>query len=264
MSQSSSPPRPKRRDPPPGAEIGPYALGSRLDQGSYGSVYRAEGPSGPAVLKVTRYPDHPRRRERLLVEARLLAELDHPGVVACLAHGQDEDWTWFAMPWDEGVPMVQDALPRERAVGVCLQVLDALGYLHERGVVHRDVKPTNLLGLPDGRVQLIDFGLALRPEGGSDWRPSRVGTDDFRAPEQARDAESVDGRADLYSLGVSLHAFLTGYLPEETEDGRTALAGELPTDLFYVISRLVEPDPALRYATAAEAAAVLRRCVDEL
>ncbi|HBP22411.1 MAG TPA: hypothetical protein DEA08_32110, partial [Planctomycetes bacterium] len=144
MSQPAQAPQrrdPQRRDPAPGARIGPYRLGPLLDQGSYGSAFRAEGPAGEVVLKVTRYPDHPERRERLLVEARLLAELDDPGVVTCVDHGEDRGWTWFAMPWEEGVPLVQDALPRAEALGVCLQVLDALGYLHGRGVVHRDVKP---------------------------------------------------------------------------------------------------------------------------
>jgi serine/threonine protein kinase len=200
--------------------------------GGMGAVYRAHDllTGGPVALKLV-YPPSGSQEEsgRFAREAQLLSSLRHPGIVLYIAHGVTPQGARFlAMEWLDGEDLAQrlrrGPLPLPSALSLLRRVSEALAFAHERGVLHRDLKPGNIMlikdpDVPGGeRVKLLDFGIAkLQPEGGADaglTRPGMIfGTPTYMSPEQCKGAGAVDARSDVYSLAVILFEMLAGQPP---------------------------------------------------
>jgi serine/threonine-protein kinase len=174
--------------------------------------------------------------ERFLREARIAAGLHHPNIVPIFDFGVHEGTAYIAMAYEAGgtiAPMPGEKLPPRDALRLVRDVAAALEYAHARGVVHRDIKPENILRREDGAAMLSDFGIARLIEGGSvlTTEGTSVGTPHYMSPEQLR-GDKVDGRSDLYSLGVVLWQLLTGELPYTGTDswaiGTQHLGADIP------------------------------------
>jgi serine/threonine-protein kinase len=208
-------------------------------------------------------------RERFVREARVAAALDHPHIVPIFDAGE-QPYLYLVMPYLSG-GSVQHLLPRtplavSEAVSYCTQVADALGYAHRNGVIHRDVKPANMLIHADGRVLLSDFGLAkiLANTPTAPRHHPDAGTPEYMAPEQVRGQSNT--RSDLYALGVVLYLLITGRLPFSgpTEDAvmaaqvnavpvpPRALNAQVPPAVEAVVLRALAKHPDERFQTASE------------
>jgi serine/threonine-protein kinase len=172
----------------------------------------------------------------------------------------------------------EGTLTPAQSLEIAALVADGLAYAHERGVIHRDIKPGNIMVLPDGRVKIMDFGIARLQE--SDVKTQSgvlLGSPQYMSPEQVA-GQSLDGRADIFSLGVVLYEMLTGVKPFDAGDLTQLLFwvvnlphkppsernASLPAVIDYVIARALKKDPQERYATAAELAADLRECIPKV
>lgn len=198
-------------------------------------------------------------------EARALASLgEHPHVVARRGWGTEGAWGWLAMERLEGTLLDRleaGPLPLLDIVGYGLDALCGLGALHHRGILHRDVKPANLF-LRDGRAVLGDLGVARLPPGSVPYATTtgtRLGTRDYAAPEQARDAKRVDARADLYSVGATLFALATRRRPAFLFASETMprVFDGLPPELDAVVRHACRNEPEERYADARAMTAAL-------
>ena len=223
----------------PGVLFGGYRIEAVVGRGGMGVVYRATDLSlaRPVALKLIapEFAQDPGFRERFLREPRLAASLDHPGLVPIYEAGEREGQLYLAMRWVEGSDlrrMLQrdGRLSPEMTVNVLTQVAAALDATHRRGLVHRDVKPANILVDDDGHAYLGDFGIS--GEAGAGGR--MAGTLDYLAPEQIR-GDDVDGRSDCFALGCVLHECLSGAPPFRRETESEALWAHLR-----------EPPPRLR------------------
>ncbi|MBK8979658.1 MAG: serine/threonine-protein kinase [Planctomycetes bacterium] len=276
-------------DPTPlPASIGPYRIVRRLGEGGMGVVYEAEQPN-PArrvALKVLR-PVGPstagdlRRFER---EVQALAKLRHACLVVIHDAGRDGGFLYLVMELVEGEPLdrhcARTSASLQRRLELIAQTAEAIHHAHERGVVHLDVKPTNVLVDGDGRPRVLDFGLArfLRPDGNVSLSRSVLaspgGTIPYMSPEQLGGTPAIDRRSDVYSLGVMLHELLTGRLPygaptSLAEAVRTfaspdvahavARADSIPRPLRDIVLQAIAVDRTRRYGSALDLAADLRR-----
>ena len=209
-----------------GVHVGGYRVDELIGRGGMGEVYRAydERLERNVALKILapRYAEDEAFRQRLLRESRLAASLDHPNVIPVYDAGEADGRFYLAMRFVDGTDLRallrrEGALARERAVAIAAQVADALDAAHERGLVHRDVKPSNvLLDQQRGRehAYLADFGLTQSTSDRTVSEGQLMGTVDYVAPEQIR-GDDVNGRADTYALGCLLFETLTGSLPFE-------------------------------------------------
>src|SRR5204862_5653125 len=157
--------------------------------------------------------------ERFRREARAVASLSHPNIVTILDRGEDEGRQFIVFELVEGRTLAevlheQGRLPVQRALEIAIQVARGLGFAHEQGLVHRDVKPQNVILNGDGRAKVTDFGIArsLDVKHGMTQTGTVLGTSDYIAPEQAQ-GQAVDEHTDVYSLGVVLYELLTGEVP---------------------------------------------------
>jgi CRP-like cAMP-binding protein len=269
-----------------------YALEATLGEGGFAEVYRARDLQRDALVavKVLCTPDDSDVHARFRQEAMLLAGLEHPHIVGVLDFAAEPQCPPFlVMEYVEGPSLRQllrtrawaapaaqtpdaPALPLPLVLQVAYALLDALGYLHGRGVVHRDVKPENVLLGPSG-VKLVDFGLARPPARDAATTTTRftvLGTLHYMAPEQALGIR-VDGRADLYALGVVLYELLSGNWPYPQEtlmglatgDSRVGAPPQppphpaIPPALAPVLLRLLSLSPGQRYPDAATVEAAL-------
>ncbi|MBL8956217.1 MAG: serine/threonine protein kinase [Myxococcaceae bacterium] len=261
-------------DPLVGAELGGCTLKARLGGGGMGSVYRAFQHSvGREVAVKVIAPalaGTPGAVERFMREARLAAQVNSPQVVTVLDFGQRGDGLlYLVMELVDGAPLsaLMGAGPVEpmRALQLGVQLCEALAAIHALGIVHRDVKPSNVVLVRGARddVKLLDFGLA-RAAGDASLTASEqvVGSASYVAPESVR-GEAVDARADLYALGGVLYALLEGQAPfgggDFTQVLQRQLDGELrpwaqpvPQPLQALVERLLDPDPDARPRSAAE------------
>jgi hypothetical protein len=237
-----------------------YAIETLIGRGGMGAVYRARQRSLDRRVAIKLLPFELGVREdfaeRFRREAEALARLNHPGIVAVHDFGQADDGHYFiVMEYVEGTDLaarLQESGPLapEEALAVVRQVCDALEYAHARGVVHRDIKPGNILLDAEGRVKVTDFGLAQlagdEPRTALTVTGALLGTPEYVAPEQAQAGAVVDARADIFSVGVMLYELLTGQLPR-------GVFRRLPERaLDRVVTRALQSDPALRYATLGE------------
>lgn len=212
-------------DGPGLATIGRYQVLERLGSGGFGVVYRAEDQAlkrEVAVKVLTRFQSSD-QVDLWLEEARMLARLDHPAIVSVYDVGKTESGIpYIVSKLVEGGTLDRrlhsDLWSIDDSVRVAIQLAHALDYLHSQGVIHRDVKPGNILTTPDGNAVLADFGLAM-PESAYGRGARFVGTPAYMSPEQARhEGHRVDGRSDIYSLGVVFYELLTGKRPFQVSD----------------------------------------------
>ena len=214
--------------PEVGDRVGTLVLQAKLGEGVSCFVYRAwdEAKSRPVAVKILNWAnvyDRSAAMRQMRTEAAGLARVKHAQVIRFLDFGFDPRWPYLVTEFFEGRPLGEllrtgGALPAAWALYLVSQMVDALGAVWQAGLVHRDIKPDNILVGPNGIGKLIDFGLATSPalrgrDGGTG--PELAGTAAYLAPEQAKDASVVDLRADIYSLGVTLYEALTGRLPFE-------------------------------------------------
>ncbi len=238
-----------------------------LGAGGMGAVYKARQPALDRFVALKVMPGKGARggnfEERFNREARALARLNHPNIVAVFEFGQvggEGGLHFFIMEFVDGANLRQleqagRLAPRE-ALQIIPQICDALQYAHDEGIVHRDIKPENVLVDRKGRVKIADFGLAkmLGVEAGTSRLTAEgqvMGTPHYMAPEQIEKPLTVDHRADIYSLGVVLYEMLTGDLPL----GKFAPPSrkyQLDVRLDEVVLRALENDPARRYQHASE------------
>ena len=247
-----------------GDEVAGYRIEALIARGGMGVVYRAThlGLERPVALKVIARELADRRgfRERFLRESRLAARLDHPAVVPIYDSREVDGELVVAMRLVEGGDLRklidrEGPLPPQRAIDLLAQAADALDAAHAAGIVHRDVKPHNILVEGD-RAYLSDFGLAKAvDESGAASSASVVGTAQYMSPEQWR-GDSIGPAADVYSLGCVLYEAITGIPPFEREEADTP--PEMPQGVDEAIRRAVARDPAARYATAGALIAAAR------
>ncbi|WP_433334895.1 serine/threonine-protein kinase [Spirillospora sp. CA-294931] len=250
---------------------GKYRLDTRLGRGGMGEVWAArdEHLARPVAIKIVLADLHTDAAlvARLRQEARTAAGLQHPGITVVHDIGEHDGHPYFVMELLDGVDFTvlvaahSGGMPVEVAVGLMVQVADALAHAHDRGVVHRDVKPANLMRLAGGGVKVCDFGIARYAEATDGVTGPGLGTPAFMAPEQWL-GEQVDARTDLYAFGATLHTLLTGAPPfpgpapaalmrQHLDDPPPHLRDrrpDLPGELGDLLQRLLAKSPADRPA----------------
>ena len=262
--------------PSPGDEVGRYRVLRRLGQGGMGAVYEAHDPVLDRSVALKFVPPGLDDGTRLLEEARAASALDHPCIGTVYEVGEDASGRSFIAMASYSGGTLRDRLrhgplPVEDAVRIAVQVADALDAAHARGILHRDVKPENLLFDETGRVKVVDFGIA-RAAGREERSGTTGGTVAYMSPEQV-EGRPVDGRSDLWALGVVLFEMLTGERPFRGEgDRRTlleairegqapdprALRPDLDPALAAVVSGALAREPMDRYASGKSLAGALR------
>ena len=258
--------------------FGRYEVTGELGRGGFGTVYRAWDPvlRREVAVKVARRVRSRAQVDEMMHEARRLAQVSHPGIVAVFDVGE-QDGGWYIvtdlLPGRSLAARGADRPGWEEAVRLAAAVADALAHAHARGLVHRDVKPGNIFVTADGRPVLLDFGLALGELDPAETPGLVAGTPAYMAPEQAAGrGHRIDGRTDLYALGVVLYELVCGRLPFRSPDREELLrqiaeddpqpprqlAPHLPAALEKIILRALAKKPGDRFTTAGDFASALR------
>jgi serine/threonine protein kinase/tetratricopeptide (TPR) repeat protein len=264
---------------PSGTMLGPYEVCDLLGAGGMGSVYRARDRrlDRDVALKVIseEIAQDPGMRSRFEREAKAIAALSHPNILSIFDFSNDHDVLYAVTELLRGETLRQrmdrGKLPWREAVDIAIPVSAGLAAAHERGVVHRDLKPENIFLTSDGRVKILDFGLATLRKPSSDDEKTEilatkagqvVGTVPYMAPEQIRGGK-ITAQTDLFSLGSTLYEALSGRRPFRGEnslatiaaildDRPPALPDDVPPRIASVVMRCLEKDPAARFSSAAE------------
>lgn len=263
-----------------GFRLGPYIVRDLLGRGGMGAVYLAEHKElhrkvAVKVLVPSKDEDQMLALERFIREARAAAALDHPNIVRIFDVARHNEVPYLVMEYVEGDTLQalldrRGPIPYPTATDYIAQAAAGLQHAHEKGFIHRDIKPGNLMLDKTGTVKILDMGLA-RSANPQDKLTERldhgavVGTADFIAPEQALNQPAIDGRADIYSLGATFFALLAGKPPFEGNTTQkllqhqlrsaprlTTLDPSLPQELCTVVAKMLAKKPADRYQTAAE------------
>jgi serine/threonine-protein kinase len=257
------------------SRIGRYEIRQELGRGMMGIVYLADDPvlGRPIALKTIQLafvaPETEREafEKRFLGEARVAARLAHPGIVVVHDVGRDPDTgtLYIALEYLRGSTLAEVTasgapLPWREALGITARLARALHHAHAQGVIHRDVKPANVMLLPSGEVKVMDFGIAKVPQQDLTAAGQFFGTPLYMSPEQAR-GDPVDGRSDLFAAGAVAYRLLTGRAAFAAENvtailsrvlterprAPSTLAPGIPEEADYVVGRALSKDPADRY-----------------
>ncbi|HZX94208.1 MAG TPA: serine/threonine-protein kinase [Myxococcales bacterium] len=261
-------PPPPRAPPGPFPQLDGFCVLERIGQGGMGEVFRCTRNSDrlPVAVKIltpqmAAVPDYVRRFGR---EAAAMAQLDHPGIVRLLGRGKAGQHVYIAMELIEGQSLRMWAHANRPTAGqlarLLSQVAHALAYAHARAVVHRDLKPDNVLVTKDLKTKVLDFGLAgLHAEGAECLTQSHVamGTANYMAPEQRKDAKRADHKADIYSFGVMMYELLTAELPVGKYPTPSKAVAGLDPRWDALIERCLEQSPAARPHSSLELAHAL-------
>ena len=261
--------------------FGRYEILAELGRGAMGIVYKARDPKINRVVAVKTISlagqppeEELEYRERFFREAEAAGRLSHPGIVTIFDVGEEPEThaPYIVMEFVTGQSLDKvllarndNKLPPEIALQVALELAEALDCAHGQGVVHRDLKPANILVTGDGHVKIADFGVAKLNLANHTLGGRVLGTPAYMSPEQLG-GEGVDGRSDLFSLGVVLYTVLTGYRPFQGNSARTVafkvvnrdpvpatiLDTGLPPGLDYIIMRAIAKDPSQRYQRGME------------
>ncbi|MGH7496097.1 MAG: protein kinase domain-containing protein [bacterium] len=260
-----------------GKIVNKFRIEAVLGEGGMGVVYRARDMvlERQVALKMIHreYTPNEISFQRFWVEARILARLEHPNIVQ--VHDLlEHEGTWFiVMQFVEGLTLAQviereGPLPYQRVSTICKQILSALGYAHRAGVIHRDIKPGNVILTLEGAVKVADFGLAKYERSPALTQSSSVaGTPYYMSPEQVKNLANVDHRSDLYAIGMTLYEMLTGRTPfppgsapidimnailEEQFPSPSRIFTSVPKPLGEIVMKALAKNPSKRYQTADE------------
>ena len=271
----------------PGQMLGPYRIINQIGKGGMASVYKAYQPSMDRYVAIKVLPSQlAESREfaaRFQQEARFIARLEHPHILPVFDYGESDGVAYFVMRYLEagtlkdrmeaGRPLPLDEIDR-----LFTQLTDALSYAHSHGIVHRDLKPANALIDSYGNVFLTDFGIAKLLESASPrltQTDAIMGTPAYISPEQAQ-AQPVDQRSDIYSLGIILYEMVTGGVPFVADTPLAVIfkhisdplplpshvKPDIPAPIEQVILKALSKDPKDRFATAAEFKAAWKRALE--
>jgi serine/threonine-protein kinase len=270
--------------PPPFTHLGRYRVLRELGRGAMGVVYLAEDESlqRQVAIKTLLLPEDARERQQLEArfrqEAKAAAGLNHPGIITIHDLGRQGEWLYIAMELLQGTELrdrlAQGALALDEAIDIAQQVAAALAAAHARGIVHRDIKPGNIMLVGQGQAKIMDFGIARMQS--SDVRTqsgTMMGSPKYMSPEQVG-GHPVDHRSDIFSLGSTLYEMVAGVpafggdnlgqLLNSILRGAPEPVGQLragvPKVLELVIARAMQKNPLARYHDAAEMARDLAQC----
>lgn len=269
-------------------QLGRYRIQSELGRGAMGVVYKAHDPvlDRTVALKIISLDDAEQDREeyqaRFFQEAKAAARLNHPALITIYDFGEENAMDYMAMELLNGSELTErmdkSSISIREAVSIAEQVAEGLGFAHDSGVIHRDIKPGNIMLLPRGRIKIMDFGIArLKVSDIKTQLGTRLGTPKYMSPEQVG-GSALDHRTDIFSLGIVLYEMLTGVKLFKGETLTQILHNvasfeppppsqikpEVSPLLDLVVKRAMEKKPSARYASAWEMADDLRHCLQEI
>ena len=264
-------------------KIGDFEIVGKLGEGGMGAVYKARQVSMDRLVALKLLPGTLARDPALVArfrrEAQVTAKLDHANIIRGIAVGEESGQHYFAMELVVGTSVENMLEEKQRldipeALDIITQISRALVHAHERGIIHRDIKPDNIMVTQGGVAKLADLGLVRE----ADAQLTRVtqsgaamGTPHYMSPEQAKDAKSADARSDIYALGATFYHILTGRVPFEGESAfevmqkhekeraksPRAIRPEIPAKLSLIVEKMMQRDPRNRFASAKELLAML-------
>jgi len=267
-------------------KLGRYEIFSELGHGAMGVVYKAVDPLIDRIvaIKTIKFDGNTEEsagfEERFYREAKSAGRLNHPNIVTIYDVGKSDDTAYIAMEYLEGEQLkdildVHTPMSIERIADIAAQIAEGLAYAHKNGIVHRDIKPANVMLLQGDRVKITDFGIAHMSTNSGTLAGTVLGSPRYMSPEQVV-GKAVDGRSDLFALGVVLYEMLTGESPFDGDNINTtmyrivneapvlpkSLAPRIPDTFDYIVEKALAKHPDARYQNAAEMAHDLRHYHD--
>ncbi|MFN3966724.1 MAG: protein kinase domain-containing protein, partial [Endomicrobiia bacterium] len=270
--------------------LGRYEIIKELGRGAMGIVYLGRDPkiNRTVAIKTLQFEEGLSEEEikslksRFFREAESAGNLTHPNIIRIFDAGEDYDIAYIAMELLEGEDLKKycdknNLMPIKKVVDIMLKVTDALDYAHQQGVVHRDIKPANIMELRDGSIRITDFGIARIVATSQTQTGTVLGTPSYMSPEQVA-GKKVDGRADIFSLGVTFYELLTGEKPFKGDSIATLIyqitnekhpdprqyRPEIPECIVNVIDKALKKNPDERYQRAKEMHDDLKKCLEML
>jgi eukaryotic-like serine/threonine-protein kinase len=274
----------------PPSTLGRYKVFKELGRGSMGVVYLGKDPTiqrfvAIKTMRLDEIDDHDKLQEvkaRFFQEAESTGRLSHPNIVTIFDAGEENDLGYIAMEMLQGTTLKQwsrkpNLLPLTKMIPILATVADAMDYAHQQGVVHRDIKPANIMLTTDEVVKIMDFGIAKMATSSKTQTNIVLGTPTYMSPEQIS-GKKVDGRSDIFSLGVVMFELLTGRPPFIADNVSAllfaiahtphpsvkAIRSDLSPIVKKVLDRALQKDPVHRYRRAGEFAMELRSCLEGL
>ncbi len=270
--------------------VGRYEIVKEIGQGAMGVVYEAIDPkiNRPIAIKTIRFSDEFEEdqiqeiKDRFFREAEIAGKLSHPSIVSIFDAGEDYDLTYLAMEFLEGKDLRDyckkgSLKPLRKVLYIISEVARALDHAHSKGVIHRDIKPGNIMLLRTGKVKVTDFGIAKAISSTATKSGVVLGTPNYMSPEQIN-GRDIDGRSDLFSLGVVMFEMLAAQLPfqgtnitnllykitQEQHPSIRSINPKVPRVCEQIINKALEKDPADRFKSGSEMAAYLKAVLKKM